>query len=237
MKVLKIRYEVFNFAGALAVLPETEPPEGTVDFALCQICRISQGGNIVLNPPQQDYWDPEDLENRIKNETLTIANGWFIDNLFREEGQNCLYYMESFGAGQRQDLLNNVNNNNSGGVLHGLNNAENILTAVYTEQYQPHVVTTADNGQQYPFLFDRPMQDPNTTLDFQVHVLYRRQTAQGTRITIGQGFEWRFEQPQDAAPTSSFRAILPDTSIEFTACVQRGITLQNQVNHSNWALA
>ena len=252
MKVLKIKYEIFDGVGAFAVLPEKSSPSSTIDFALCQICRIrykdekdkeDKEYKIIYNPSIDPnigdispFWDPESGEARIKEETLTVENGWFIDHFFRGPGQNCLYYMESFNDTRRQDLLTNVNQNNSGGVLYGANNAENILKDVYTQQYQPHIVTVANNDRQYPFLYDSPQQDGNTKLDFQVYLIYRRQTPQQTLITVGQGFEWRFEQPVDAPSTSSFVGILNDATPEFLACLQLGIELQNEVNNSNWIL-
>lgn len=236
MRVLRISVPN-QISGVFAAIPNpVGRPAHVVDFAVCQICRITSDTVILNNPADFLDWNATPIPNWIKINTLNIHNGWFVDNLFRDNAQNYLYYMESFTVEERQGLLDNANDIQEGGVLYiSPNAAEGVSQENYDAKFLPRIVNIGQgNNVQYPFMQDTPQQAQTTILDFQVHLLYRSENNGDTFIHISDGFRWQYDGNN---PRSPFQGLLVNASAEFVHCVQSGINLQNIDNNTAWQLA
>lgn len=230
MKVLRIESEVQPGTGIFgAIYDPNEIPNNVTDFALCQICRITDNG-VVLNNPQF----PVAFENDIKNNTLDLANGWFLDMIRRNGMSNFMYYMDSFTIEQSNGMLGIVNDCGieNGATLSFINGATLVSRKDYAVNYEPNMRSIGYQGNvlEYPILMDNPTgHPPNRILDFQVHLLART----NAQITILGGFKW---QSDGFGGIPQFRGLINNSSVEFRACVNRGITYQNGILGTNWVL-
>ncbi len=236
MRVLRISVEN-QISGVFAAIPnQIERPGNVVDFAVCQICRVTRNDERLNNPANFLGWKAnENWEqvNRIKIQTLN-NNGWFVDNLWRNNEQNYLYYMESFPVEEGEAILNGVNGEQTGGVLYISPDAgEGVSQENYNIQFSPNVVVIGHNNEQYPFMRDNPQQQPGTILDFQVHLLYRSENNGNTTIHISGGFRWQHDGNNHHSP---FQGLLVGASEEFVQCVRNGINIQNEDNGTHWQL-
>jgi hypothetical protein len=229
MNVLKVNYTVNPGAGAFVVIPQAGdgPAGGIADFALCQICRATSNGIIQNNPAEFLHWQTEGAD-RIKYATL--HNGWFVDDLYRNNAQNYLYYLDSFDMDMQNMLRDAINENNEGGTLYMPNAATGITEQQYTDDISPHVVSIAygNNVNQYPFLLDSPQQNAGTVLDFQVHMLYRSIVDEQSIINISSGFTWQFDASNQ---NPIVKSLLNVPSANFIACTQQCVALYNADNN------
>lgn len=174
-------------------------PGNAIDFALCQICRLSNNNMIVNNPTADLGWDTgPGGADAIKVATLDTRNGWFMDNLYRGDnsGQNCIYYMDSFIESTLKTFLDNIYLDVKGGTLFDSGGAA--AGSAVTKQAiqklikdQPVVAIGKQNNEQ-PFLQDVPAISAQERLDFRVYLMYRTGTEQKSEFRTVGGFTWSF---------------------------------------------
>lgn len=234
MNVLKINF-VNPQAGAFAAVPTAGDIPAGASYALVQICRASVNGAVVNNPAQMLNW--QQAGNQIKQATLDVSTGWFVDNLQLAPPQaNLMYYMCSFAAANSQAYLQALQDagEDEGGVLYMNNNAaQGVSGQVFGQQYAGHMVAAIAQTGQYPIIYDAPQQQPGTVLNFQVFLVYVNAIGGQQLVGVSKGFTWTYDANR---PTSSFNAQLNGATPEFVGCMQRVVNYQNQTNHTNWQL-
>ena len=163
---------------------------------LFQICRYRQHGLPVtdkadiLAPP----WLSAAPQNAIKRDTVN-ANGWFVDNLYRDNATvQSPYYLDSFDRQTLGTLTAVINESLSQQDFvedHWIDAQGFAADYGSWSQAQGNCVPVADGaGQNYVYLYDTPRQPAGISLEFKVHLLAAR--IDGDYL-LGPGFYWEWQ--------------------------------------------
>ena len=227
--------------GAFALTPSAKSiPGQAIDYALCQICRLSKkDGGIVSNPADELGWNPSTTgEDAIKLATLNPDNGWFVDNLFRAEAekQNCIYFMDSFDPASIKTILDYTadcvdsgtryisGGPAAGSPFSGATIAGNLRNGT--------IVATGSGAGKQVFLQDRPDIAADDHLDFRVYLMYRTGTEQKSEfVTVG-GFTWSFD---GADKTATFGGFFTRWADLIEDLMGKAMQFQNQTQKTQWS--